>query len=129
MATQKCYSGKHISWCGYFTIKPIMTTSRKFATISDISYQIGNGKIVVPANFQFDGASSPRLLWPLFPPITNNELPAVILHDYLYENRIGSRSYADKLFLRLLVHAGVSRFRAKLMFLAVRVFGRRKWET
>ena len=85
--------------------------------------------LTIPAGFITDGASIPRLLWPLFSP-TGKHMRAAVVHDYLYHlckscGRAGvrSRKMADKLFLLAMLDSGVSPIRAKLMYWAVRVFG------
>ena len=41
----------------------------------------------VPAGFEFDGASVPRLFWWLLPPLSGESAEAAALHDYLYTHR------------------------------------------
>ena len=83
----------------------------------------------IPAGFISDGASIPRALWstigsPFYPKF----IPAALYHDYLLSLSDPSltKSYIDKEFHRLLLANGVSKFRARLMFWAVRSFGKRK---
>ena len=85
----------------------------------------------VPADFITDGASIPRPFWPLFSP-TGKHMRAAVLHDYLYHQlhsnhddkvRKAQRRDYDKLFYLAMLDSGVARWRAKLMYWAVRVFG------
>ena len=87
--------------------------------------------ITVPADFTTDGASIPRPFWPLFSP-TGKHMRAAILHDYLYQElrdnyhpgaRKAKRRDADKLFYLAMLDSGIGRWRAKLMYWAVRLFG------
>ena len=84
----------------------------------------------IPKGFISDGASIPRFLWstigsPFHPPF----IPAALYHDYLLSLPRGllwDKKKIDREFHRLLIANGVSRFRAGLMYQAVRVFGGRK---
>lgn len=99
----------------------------------------------IPQNFEFDLASIPRILWPL---IGSFELSIVapLIHDYFYatkgagfhhkafdslgespypEDRLVTRFFADKLFLELMLMEGVTPWKAKAAYHAVRMFGPR----
>lgn len=76
----------------------------------------------VPAGVVSDGTTSPRLLWPLFPPI-DDAAPAAVLHDYLLQRE--PRRRADYLFEVALEQLGVARWRRWVMVAAVRVAGMR----
>ena len=52
---------------------------------------------------------------------------AAILHDWMYQNRIVSRSQADAYFMELLDAAGVSSYEKWKAFSGVRVFGWLPW--
>lgn len=55
-------------------------------TTDELVYTLSNGyKYVVEKGFRFDGTSSPRFLWSIFPPIDDRIL-GVILHDHMYVN-------------------------------------------
>jgi hypothetical protein len=59
--------------------------------------------VLVPAGFQFDGASTPRVFWSIIPPFKDVKAAACV-HDYLCEaakNR-DDRLFADRLFYRML---------------------------
>ena len=87
----------------------------------------GAGLIIrVPALTYTDLASTPRLLWPIFPP-AGRWSPATILHDYLYSLPGCSRFLADALFREAMHQLGVPWWRRVLMYYAVRLFaGRHK---
>ena len=80
--------------------------------------------ITVPAGFVSDGATTPRLLWPLFPPV-DRYTPAAFLHDYLLEKG-ENRAAADHLFRAALAQLRIRHWRRVLMYLAVRA---RAWTT
>lgn len=77
----------------------------------------------VPAGTITDLASTPRLLWVIFPP-HGQYAKAAIIHDYLYDKAIGSKPLADAIFLEAMEVLGVPRWRRVLMYWAVRLFGR-----
>lgn len=92
-------------------------------------------RVTVPAAFCFDGASIPRILWtqsghPMLPRF----LAAALVHDYLY-GLLGpyddgydiTRKEADNLFFDMLRTDGVSYWRAKKMYYAVRLAGWRSF--
>ena len=114
-------------------------------------------KIVVPVGFIYDGASVPRLAW-TFSGILPDGLnrAGALVHDFLYENKgvlpenslfvlqqeewaeeewvpikdfHYTRKMADKTFYRLLRDSGVSKFKRKIAYLAVRAGGFIAWRT
>ena len=80
------------------------------------------GLIVVPAGFETDLASVPRLpvAWLLAGGVGN---AAAVVHDYLCHNRRYSSSTADKVFAEALAASGISVWRRVLMYGAVALFG------
>lgn len=76
----------------------------------------------VPEGQATDLASTPRILWPWFPPFGSYSRAAV-LHDYFYRTATVSRKEADKLFHEAMLSCGTSRWRARVMYLSVRWFG------
>jgi len=86
------------------------------------------GVYFVEAGFVTDGASIPRLLWPLIGhPIDPSYYPAAIVHDSLYCNQPVTRGCADAVFCRLLRRLGVARWRVALMYTGVRLGGWVGW--
>lgn len=86
-----------------------------------------NGVIDVPKGFKTDFASIPRILWSIIAP-TGKHTNASILHDYLYTEgyKLGiDRKRADLIFYEAMIDSSVARFTANVMWFAVRVFG--KW--
>ncbi|EHT7329390.1 DUF1353 domain-containing protein, partial [Salmonella enterica] len=49
---------------------------------------------------------------------------AAIIHDYLYDNALRTKKEADLIFLDGMTVLGVPRLKRKVMYWAVRVFGR-----
>jgi lipopolysaccharide export LptBFGC system permease protein LptF len=52
---------------------------------------------------------------------------AAVVHDYLYQNRIGSRKYADDVFYEAMRVEGTWAPKAWLMWTGVRLFGWFSW--
>lgn len=88
-----------------------------------------NLRVMILPGFESDGASIPRFLWSLVGPrFEAKTFPAAFLHDALYESKLFSRWFADAEFYRMLIGFGASRVRARLYWLAVRVFGGVFWD-
>lgn len=77
---------------------------------------------IVPEGFETNFASTPKLIWNLFPPI-DKWTNASILHDWLYEGHgVANRKEADKVFKQACKDSCVNGFSAWLMWLFVRAF-------
>jgi hypothetical protein len=89
------------------------------------------GELKVPEGFITDFASIPRLVRGLFPSF-GRHAKAAVLHDWLYlVGEPGKRAFADRIFLDAMEELGVSGFRRKSMYAAVRAAGgdgyKREW--
>ena len=79
-------------------------------------------KVVSP--FETDMASIPKFLYSIIGGSASGKYrQAAICHDYLYSIKIVSRYKADLAFLELMLNDEVPRWKAYLMFAAVRMFG------
>lgn len=85
---------------------------------------VNSDKIVVPAGFITDLASTPRFIWSLLPP-HGDYAKAAILHDYLYSKGSVSvtRKAADFIFYEAMGVLGVAEWKRKLIYHTVRMFG------
>lgn len=83
--------------------------------------QISIAEIDVPLHFRTDGATSPRFLWPIFPPI-GKYFKATVVHDFLLQTGY-DRKYADDIFLKALTELGIEGWRKNSMYYAVRMYG------
>ncbi|EKN4849223.1 DUF1353 domain-containing protein [Yersinia enterocolitica] len=83
--------------------------------------------IKVPTGYVTDLASVPRVFWTLFPP-HGRYSKAAIIHDYLYDNTLRTKKEADKIFLDGMQVLGVPWCRRKIMYVAVRLFGRGQYK-
>lgn len=99
--------------------------------------------IVIPAGFIYDLASVPRVVWSLISPLDLGEIGA-LLHDWIYRHagRIPyplrpdgmicneepyTRSEADDLFRRVMIHDQVKARHRRWAYTAVRVAGWQAW--
>lgn len=102
--------------------------------LTPLTYVTGSGyKIIVPAGFQTDFASIPRIFWGLygFNPYGPAKFPAVV-HDYLYSLRGGrfpdgsegfDRRESDDILREALQLVGERRSIRDTIYYAVRLFG------
>lgn len=101
-------------------------------TREEVKYYNDDVSVTVPKNTFTDLASIPKALrW--F--VSNDDYRVIrpaIVHDFTYAyHRVDSgkisRSQADILFYEMLVHEGMSQFKARLMWLGVRAGGWAAW--
>ncbi len=104
-----------------------MLDDYKWQLLSDVVYHVGasdsNNIITAPKGSVTDLASVPRALWSIFPP-HGKYAKAAIIHDYLYTNAIGTKAYADQVFLEAMKVLKVPKWRRTLMYLAVKWRGK-----
>ncbi len=87
--------------------------------------------LTVPAGFVSDGASIPKILWPILgSPIGNRHLPAAIVHDFLCESATSyeQRVIGDAVFFELLKRCDVPYWRRAAMYCGVRFYARFIWK-
>lgn len=82
--------------------------------------------ITVPMGFETDFASVPKAFWSVAPPIGKHSKAAVV-HDFLYAFNVGTRKWADEVFIEAMQVNGVRRTRRWLYYYAVRAFGWLPW--
>lgn len=91
---------------------------------------LGTGGVLeIDAGFASDGASIPK--WAqtgVSPRWEATSFPAALCHDALYMTEFLYRKHCDMEFYRLLKLFGMSSFRAKLYYYAVRMFGWWVWK-
>jgi len=102
---------------GFKTWK-LISEFRQSVFIDDKRYNIN-----VPEGFRTDLASVPRVFWILIPPFGRYS-QATVIHDYLYSEGKLSKTLADKIFYKLMIRYGTYKWKAKIMYLAVCVFGK-----
>lgn len=102
----------------------------KYILAEEYIYKINNYEIVVPKGFRTDLASVPLALRVFFPR-DGEYTPAAVVHDFLYSkfNKTGiNRELADKIFLFIMKELKVAKYKRKMMYKAVRIFGELAWE-
>lgn len=104
-----------------------MLDNYRWELLAEFDYHVGSllsvEVIRVPVGTITDLASTPRILWAIFPP-HGQYAKAAIVHDYLYQQAIGSKYWADQVFLEAMEVLCVPRWRRVLMYWAVRAFGK-----
>lgn len=81
---------------------------------------------VVPEGASSDGASIHRLLW-FFSDPGGELFQAAVLHDYLYDNAIGTKRYADLAFYKTALAYGTTPWKARVAYWFVKKFGKGKY--
>lgn len=77
-----------------------------------------------PVAFEWDGATIPRALWSVIGASPGRFLRASCVHDYLYGTGLVPREVADAIFYSMIRQDGARRLQARLMWRAVRTFGK-----
>jgi hypothetical protein len=86
-------------------------------------HEASGAEIETPSGYITDFASIPPLARAVFPPF-GRHAKAAVLHDWLYlVGEPGKKAFADRIFLDAMRELGVSRWRRRLMHLAVRFGG------
>ncbi len=102
-----------------------------FKVPQDFEYHVGHESSLdvayVPKGFITDGASIPKIFWPLIGGPLGPYAPAAVVHDFIYKYQLRDREEADRIFLEAMGVLGVAWWRRRSMWLAVRVAGWRPW--
>lgn len=80
----------------------------------------------VPTGFITDGASTPRSLWGICPPMGGRTAEAAVLHDWFYSKSCSitvTRAFADEAFLLAMKSNGVTWARRYSVYYGVRAGG------
>lgn len=102
-------------------IKQDGNSSRLYVLIDPFTvYTDELGSVTVPAGFETDFASVPRVPFALWLLAGVGDRASVV-HDYLCRTRGVSREVADRVFVDVLSASGVSAWRRALFYLGVRV--------
>lgn len=118
-------------------VTPLPGSRRRWVLVEPFSYDVGEEgssvRIEVPERFTTDFASVPRVAWPVISPYDQPGPP--IIHDWLYywhkwpDGKAMTRKQADRIFLEALEVDGAGWFKRRMMYRAVRLFGRRAWRS
>jgi len=100
--------------------------------MKDFGYAVGSedsDKVInVPFGFLTDFASVPRPLWWMYPKWGKYGNAAVI-HDYLYWEQKYPRKESDSIFLEAMSVLEVNKITARILYLAVYLFGSLAWKS
>jgi len=100
-----------------------MTDGRRWIVDETFTYHNGPElSIVVPAGFETDLASVPRVLWAIFPPF-GTYTDAAIVHDVLYQKHTLGRAICDGIFLEAMRVKLTPAWKRYILWTAVRLFG------
>ena len=105
---------------------------RRWSVFTPFRFKALGLSTTVPSDFETDLASIPRWAWYIFPPVGDYDRAAVV-HDWFYSGashrgiRLVERKTADKIFRELMLQDGVARWKATVMYWAVRAFGWWSW--
>jgi hypothetical protein len=101
----------------------------QWVVLNEFDYDIGElggTKIVVPKGFVTDFASTPRILWRVFPPWGPYRKAAVV-HDWLYANQEFAKAVADAIFLEAMEVLKVGYATRYTVYWGVHAFGFLAW--
>ena len=99
----------------------------RFKTLEHINHQLINGReLFIHKGFVSNGASVPKILWGIYSPYGTYTMAAIV-HDYLYENNLYTRKFADRQFLIDMGKCGTNKFTKWLFYYIVRIFGSLNW--
>jgi hypothetical protein len=104
--------------------------NQRFVTLCRILLRYNGYELVIPAGYEFDGPTIPRLLWWIvgLSPADLDALLASLFHDFILDTRVLDRIVGDAIFCVCLgpvvfnekVLPGVGPKRRAAMYLAVR---------
>jgi hypothetical protein len=110
-------------------------TINSYKLLVDLSIELSDGRLItIPKGYIWDLASVPRLLWTICPPDSDAEL-AFLIHDYLYENQINNRKWADEEMLKWSIltngtkNISIKNIDNYVRYYAVRIGGQKAWDT
>ena len=109
-------------------IKRNISEKNSYELAAPLIWQDSLGVITIPAGFIYDGASVPRAFSSFVPRFGGRYDRATALHDYLYTTCFLSRKDSDKLFYQALRSDKVRWIQAKLLYYAVRLFGKKHYK-
>ena len=80
--------------------------------------------LVIEKGYETNGANIPRILWSIIPPLKVQNLPAVVVHDWLCDKE--RYVEADAMFHKLLEKFKIEPFRNEMVF-AVKLYHKIKY--
>ncbi len=111
-------------------LKTSLIDDKYWEVLEDYVYETSIGTVVVPNGFKTDYASVPKIFRNIINTYGKHGKAAVV-HDWLYSKNCNidiTRAEADKIFLEILKEGGVNPILARLMYIAVRCFGKTRYK-
>ena len=93
--------------------------------LNDDGHKVG---VIVKSGFISDGASIPKIFWNIINPFDARYIKIFLKHDYGYAHGLKTRLEIDKELKQDLIDAGMEKFIADAIYLAVRRFGGKHWK-
>ena len=107
-----------------------MPDGRRWKLHIPFKYHVGSkyskNVITIPKGFITDFASVPWMLWSWLPSWGKYGKAAVV-HDYLYQHHQVSRGMSDLIFYEAMLVGDTRKWKARLMYFGVRLFGWLVW--
>jgi hypothetical protein len=95
----------------------------------DYCFLVDDKEFWCPKFYSCDGASIPRLFWPIAgSPFDPEKVPAAFAHDAIYLTHAFTRADADEILFQLLMQGGCKLRTARTMWAAVRAFAGFAWK-
>jgi len=110
-------------------IVQLLDDGRTWRLEEEFRYRVGDETgepVAVPKGFETDFASIPRIFWAVLSPYGRHGKSAVI-HDWCYKKHLFTRLVCDRIFLEAMKVLGVRRWKYRVMYRAVRMFGWIAW--
>jgi len=112
---------------GEIDLQVIQGESDSWIVCQDFSYICNDGEeVIVTKGLRTDLASTPRIVWNIFPPF-GLYIGAAIVHDALYTRQTFDRAKSDGIFLEAMKTEDVSWLTRQIIYRAVRIFGGFAW--
>ena len=103
-------------------IKPLI--DYRYLTCDRIYFTVDNKGFSIPANFETDLASIPKIAWLVMAPSHSSLIRPAIVHDWFYRKSCAfNRKQSDLIFYHMLRNDGISKTTASIMYYTVRWFG------
>ena len=101
----------------------------KSRLLKDLKVIVDNDEIIIPEGYISDWASTPRIIWWLYPPTYAPSQRGAWLHDRIYTDLfdIYSKDFADRALQGAIIEDGGSEFSAKMFYWATSWFGKGGW--
>ena len=103
---------------------------KDWEVMQEFTYKVFNSTVMitVPVGYITDFASIPKIVWPIIGHPAGRHGKAAVIHDYLYSTRRFSRKRSDRIFLEAMKVLKIGTIKRKMMYYAVRLFGRPAWK-